>query len=293
MPVTGAQLHQKCPKCGSTHITPTVRAWAYCETCRHGSTWDEFKVCRCWGYDCPALLAPPLPGASPTRPAHPGRSATGPTRRDSIMQLTYAPLTPAARAAHGGYSVFPLRLAPLLVMRLTEIREYAAARRHNDVWADTAKQVDDAIASVCFAHLAPLGSRRKYRNIASRIVLDAIAAYEDAYALSSLPYDAMGRYSPEPGTEYPFSISDIGRATVRLLGNYWYAESTPWGVGASLEETGDERMGYTVAVDSEGDLYVEAQGGGRTVLGDLCAVDGLDEIAARVADAVRDFRKGD
>ncbi|MEW2401979.1 hypothetical protein [Streptomyces sp. NPDC046862] len=290
MPTTGNQPHLKCPKCGGTDVTPTVRSWAYCETCRHGSTWDDFKACRCWGYDCPALLAPPFPGASPSHPATPGRSATGPIRTDLIMQIVIAPHAPEARAAHGGYSAFPVRMAPLLVMRLTVIREYAAARKHIEVWDETAKQVHEAIAAVCFAQV---GRRRKYRRIASRVVLAAIVAYEEAYALSSLPYDAVGRYSPEPGTEYPFAVSDVGRAAVRLLGDDWHAESTPWGVGAVLQ-VGDERGGYAVGVDSDGDLYVDAERGAvRTVLSGLCAADGLDEIAARVAETVRDFRKDD
>ncbi|MFF5304826.1 hypothetical protein ACFY5F_36260 [Streptomyces sp. NPDC013161] len=292
MPVTGVQPHLKCPKCGSARVMPTVRAWAYCETCRHGSTWDEFKVCRCWGYDCPALLAPPLPGAPPTRPASPGRSATGPSRRDLIMHLAITPLAPAARAALGGYSAFPVRLAPLLMTRLTEIREYASARCHIAVWAETADRVDDALAAVCLAHLAPLGRRRKSRAFASDIVLDAITTYEEAYTVSLL-LGAAGLQLPEPGTEFPFSVSDIGRAAADLLGDEWSASSGLWGVRAYLQAD-EEDGGYTLAVSDSGVLHIAtAPEVYRTDIFAVWPSDGLGSIAARVASVIRELRKGD
>ncbi|MFG2785730.1 hypothetical protein ACGFY7_48925 [Streptomyces prunicolor] len=115
-------------------------------------------------------------------------------------------------------------------MRLTVMREYAATRNHIAVWADTAGQVHEAIVAVCFAQVS---RRRKFRRFASRVALDAIVAYEKAYAVS-LSRDAAGDYHPEPGTEYPFAVSDIGRATADLLGNEWFADSGSWGVRAYL-----------------------------------------------------------
>lgn len=120
------------------------------------------------------------------------------------MRITTAPHAIEARAAFGGYSAFPRRVAPLLAMRLTVMREYAANRNHVAVWADTAKQVHEAIVAVCFAEVA---RRRRYRRFASRVALDAIVAYEKAYVVT-LSRDEAGHYHPEPGTEYPFAVSD-------------------------------------------------------------------------------------
>ncbi|MFF0133301.1 hypothetical protein ACFYTG_47835 [Streptomyces mirabilis] len=205
------------------------------------------------------------------------------------MRITIAPHAPEARAAHGGYTAFPVRVAPLLAMRLTVMREYAAARNHVAVWADTAKQVHEAIAAVCFAQV---GRRRKYRRIASRVALDAIVAYEKAYAVS-LSRDAAGHHHPEPGTEYPFAVSDIGRAAADLLGDEWFADSGSWGVRAYLLADG-ENDGYTLAVSDSGVLHVETlPEARRTDVVDVWSSDKLGDIAARVADTIRELRKGD
>ncbi|MGW0572937.1 hypothetical protein [Streptomyces tauricus] len=205
------------------------------------------------------------------------------------MRITIAPHAPEARAAHGGYSAFPVRVAPLLAMRLTVMREYAASRNHIAVWADTAKQVHEAIAAVCFAQVS---RRRKYRRIASRVALNAIVAYEKAYAVST-SRDAAGHRHPEPGTEYPFAISDIGRSAADLLGEEWFAEPGAWGVRAYLQANG-ENEGYTLAVTDSGVLYVEAlPEGRRTNLLFVWPSDRFQDIAARVAVAVRELRKDD
>ncbi|MFE9882586.1 hypothetical protein [Streptomyces sp. NPDC005784] len=205
------------------------------------------------------------------------------------MRITIAPHAPEARAAHGGYTAFPVRVAPLLAMRLTVMREYAAARNHVAVWAETAKQVHEAIAAVCFAQV---GRRRKYRRIASRVALDAIVAYEKAYAVS-LSRDDAGHYHPEPGTEYPFAVSDIGRAAADLLGDEWFADSGSWGVRCYLQADG-ENGGYTLAVSDSGVLYVETlPEAHRTDVVDVWSSDRLGDIAARVADTIRELCKGD
>ncbi|GAB2883328.1 hypothetical protein GCM10027074_59840 [Streptomyces deserti] len=205
------------------------------------------------------------------------------------MRITIAPHAPEARAALGGYSAFPVRVAPLLAMRLTVMREYAASRNHLAVWADTAKQVHEAIAAVCFAQV---GRRRKYRRIASRVALDAIVAYEKAYA-NSLSRDAAGYYHPEPGTEFPFAVSDIGRAAADLLGEEWSADSGSWGVRAYLQAD-DEDHGYTLAVSDSGVLHVVTLPEGRRIdVVDVWSSDRLGDIAARVADTIRELRKGD
>jgi hypothetical protein len=174
-------------------------------------------------------------------------------------------------------------------MRLTVMREYAVSRNHVAVWADTAKQVHEAIAAVCFAQVA---RRRKYRRIASRVALDAIVAYEKAYVVS-LSHDEAGHYHPEPGTEYPFAVSDIGRAAADLLGNEWFADSGSWGVRAYLQADG-ESDGYTLAVSDSGVLHIETlPEAHRTDVVDVWSSDRLGDIAARVADTIRELRKGD
>lgn len=205
------------------------------------------------------------------------------------MRITIAPHAVEARAALGGYSALPVRVAPLLAMRLTVMREYAATRNHIAVWADAAKQVHEAIAAVCFAQVA---RRRKFRRIAGHVALNAIVAYEKAYAVS-LSRDAAGRYHPEPGTEFPFAVSDIGRAAADVLGEEWFAESGAWGVRAYLQVDG-ENEGYTLAVTDGGVLHVETLPEARRI--DLVFVwssDRLGDIAARVADTIRELRKGD
>ncbi|MFF4410134.1 hypothetical protein [Streptomyces sp. NPDC001404] len=206
------------------------------------------------------------------------------------------PLTPEARALSGLYSIFPRRAEPLLLARLNLMRSYASARRHTGTWETAAAQLGDAIATVTDAAGARAGRRRLVRATIAT-VLKAIEAFERAHTDSfaaSVPLDSQCRYSPAPGTEYPFSISDIGRAAARLLGEDWEAESTPWGVGAYLEHNGGPG-GFNLYVDSDGDLYVkpELSDAGPTFLRDLTAADGLDTLAACVADTVRSFLDDD
>ncbi|RPE39047.1 hypothetical protein EDD90_2002 [Streptomyces sp. Ag109_O5-1] len=205
------------------------------------------------------------------------------------MRITTAPHAIEARAAFSGYSAFPRRVAPLLAMRLTVMREYAANRNHVAIWADTAKQVHEAITAVCFAQVT---RRRKYRRIASHVALDAIVAYEKAYVVTLLR-DEAGHYHPAPGTEFPFAVSDIGRAAADLLGDEWSVDSGFWGVRAFLQ-AGDERDWYTLTVSDSGVLRVEAlPEAHRTDIYGVWPSDGLADIAARVADIIRELRKGD
>lgn len=71
---------------------------------------------------------------------------------------------------------------------------------------------------------------------------------------STLDYDEHGRYMPAPGTEYPFSVSDIARATARLLGPDWMAESGAWGVSGTL--SGPHSADFAFFVDEESDLCI-------------------------------------
>ncbi|MFE6461489.1 hypothetical protein ACFVP0_29015 [Streptomyces cinereoruber] len=120
-----------------------------------------------------------------------------------------------------------------------------------------------------------------------------------------LPHDEHGRYSPIPGTEYPFSISDVARAAVVLLGPDWHAESGSFGVTAII--TGPYIGGFGLLVDGDGDLCieftryeeddwpespelpdgVESYFGGVFLSEAASASDGLDFLAAQVTAAVR------
>ncbi|WP_445517346.1 hypothetical protein [Streptomyces sp. NEAU-174] len=210
---------------------------------------------------------------------------------------TVTTLVPEARAAYGVYATFPRRryAADMLIERITPMQAHASARAENSrAWSTAAKQLSGAIDAVSAAIDTPLLGGRPIRRAATAIALDAILAFETAHA-TSLPYDDHGRYNPAPGTEYQFSVSDIGRATVQLLGPDWHAESTPWGVGARLARDGEPRSTFTLGVDEiDDDLYVRSDLIKSTVyLSDACAVDGLDVLAARVADTVRSLRNGE
>ncbi|MCX4976503.1 hypothetical protein [Streptomyces sp. NBC_00620] len=117
-------------------------------------------------------------------------------------------------------------------------------------------------------------------------------------------YDEKGHYVPAPGEEYPFSISDIARATARLLGAGWTAESGHWGTTGSV--SGPFRASFTFLVDDEGDLCIaydelvvdefpetpELPDGvdeydDGVFLEDASAAEGLDALAARSAAAIR------
>ncbi|MER6616350.1 hypothetical protein [Streptomyces xantholiticus] len=117
-------------------------------------------------------------------------------------------------------------------------------------------------------------------------------------------YDENGSYTPAPGTEYPFSISDIARATAKLLGHGWMAESGYWGVTGAV--AGPYTAEFEFVVDYQGDLTIaytpreadrfpdcpELPDGvkecGEGVSLELaCAADGLDSLAERSAAAIR------
>ncbi|MFI1201681.1 hypothetical protein ACH4VR_19880 [Streptomyces sp. NPDC020883] len=212
---------------------------------------------------------------------------------------TTTPLAPEARAAYGVFATFPRRrhAADMLVQRLIPMQAHASARaEHTRAWKDAAQQLADAIDTVGTAVDALFVFGRPIRRAAFAIILDAIVAFEKAHA-AFLPCDDHGRYAPEPGTEYPFSVSDIGRAAVQILGPAWDAESTPWGVGAYLQHR-DEVDGFLLCVDTEGDpstdgdLYLadDADGGSRTYLPGVSAADGLPALASLIADTVRSIR---
>ncbi|WP_031102400.1 hypothetical protein [Streptomyces sp. NRRL S-146] len=212
---------------------------------------------------------------------------------------TATPLAPEARAAYGVFATFPRRryAADMLVQRLIPMQAHASARaEHSRTWKDAARQLDGAVDAVGTAVDAPLVFGRPIRRAAVAIVVDAIVAFEKAHT-RCLPHDDHGRYTPEAGTEYPFSVSDIGRAAVQLLGPDWHAESTPWGVGAFLQYQ-DEASGYLLLVDAEGDpstdgdLYLadDSNSGSRTYLPGVSAADGLPALASLVADTVRSLR---
>ncbi|MET8696870.1 hypothetical protein ABZV65_30520 [Streptomyces bauhiniae] len=110
-------------------------------------------------------------------------------------------------------------------------------------------------------------------------------------------------YRPAPGTEYPFSVSDIARATAPLLGADWHAESGPWGTTGRL--SGPFIATFEIVVD-EGDLCLTftrylndgwPQGpelpegvdvfDGGLWFPDACSVDGLEALSAKVAATIR------
>ncbi|MET9776223.1 hypothetical protein ABZ023_18515 [Streptomyces sp. NPDC006367] len=117
-------------------------------------------------------------------------------------------------------------------------------------------------------------------------------------------YDENGNYTPAPGTEYPFSISDIARATARVLGPGWTAESGPWGVSGTL--SGPYSTDFTFCIDEQDDLVIayrpstdddfpedpelpdpatKCDAGAYLEL--ASADDGLDELAEQSAAAIR------
>ena len=117
-------------------------------------------------------------------------------------------------------------------------------------------------------------------------------------------FDENGNYSPAPGTEYPFSISDIARAAARILGPDWTAESGYWGVSGTLsgpraakfeffvDEWGDLCIGYRESTDNDWPENPELPKGIRrsdigVYLELASAVDGLEHLAEQSAAAVR------
>ncbi|MEU8540838.1 hypothetical protein AB0C52_12775 [Streptomyces sp. NPDC048717] len=201
------------------------------------------------------------------------------------MTSTAAALAANARTAYDSYATFPHREPRELLDHLAEMSEYARKREQCTAWPRATQALEQALNAFAAPWGPSLGLQIKRRRAAIALALDAIGAFEHANSVS-LPYDDHGRYAPEPGTEYPFSISDIGRAAVKLLGPTWHAESHPWGVGARLERDGVPG-GFTVGVDDESDLYVADDHANREYLLGVSASDGLPALAAAVADTVR------
>lgn len=105
-----------------------------------------------------------------------------------------------------------------------------------------------------------------------------------------LPTDEHGRYNPAPGTEYPFSVSDIARATVQLLGPDWHAESGFHGTTGDI--TSPDGDSYHLAVGDVGDvspeMYVQC-GDDQDVLWESGGLS-LQTHAQRVAASIRASR---
>ncbi|MCX5078886.1 hypothetical protein OHA84_37325 (plasmid) [Streptomyces sp. NBC_00513] len=100
------------------------------------------------------------------------------------------------------------------------------------------------------------------------------------------------RYDPAPGTEYPFSISDIARQAVKLLGDDWHAESGYWGVTGEI--TTQDGARFIVGVDHEGDLYVHADKHAEPTFlfeyfDGISASDGVEEVTKRVVAVISDI----
>ncbi|MEU6756049.1 hypothetical protein [Streptomyces sp. NPDC046685] len=92
---------------------------------------------------------------------------------------------------------------------------------------------------------------------------------------------------PGTGADCPFPVGDIVQAAAPLLGSEWsvgYREGVPdCLVGGHLADT------FAVGVDTESDLFVQALYASAQLrfLSDAEPTDGVDVLAARVADAVR------
>lgn len=208
------------------------------------------------------------------------------------MSSTITPLAPKARAVYGAYATLRRRdLADQLTERLDAMHEFASSRSHTHAWDQAARHLAHATSAIAFVSAAPRKDRKDRHRIAVTVTMSAILAFERAHDVS-LPYDDHGRYNPAPGTEYPFSVSDIGRAAVQLLGPDWDAESLPWGVGAYLDFKDQPGAGFTLGVDEDGDLYLadDLYDGSRTFFTDAVIIDGLPALAARIADTVRTLR---
>ncbi|MEU2391834.1 hypothetical protein [Streptomyces sp. NPDC007369] len=100
------------------------------------------------------------------------------------------------------------------------------------------------------------------------------------------------RYDPTPGSEYPFSISDIARQAVKPIGDDWHAESGYWGVVG--EVTANDGTRFVVGVDHEGDLYVHADTRAEPTFvfeyfDGISASDGLEEVTKCVVAVILDI----
>lgn len=116
--------------------------------------------------------------------------------------------------------------------------------------------------------------------------------------------DPTARYCPAPGTEYPFSISDIAHATSALLGDDWTAEAGHWGTTGTL--SGPYSTDFVFLIDEEGDLCIDYRYSTDDAFPDkptlpedaiacdlgvyleyATSIDGLDSLAGRAAAAIR------
>ncbi|MGW2109917.1 hypothetical protein [Streptomyces sp. NPDC001948] len=88
----------------------------------------------------------------------------------------------------------------------------------------------------------------------------------------------------------PFTIADIAEAAARLLGSNWTSTPGPWDVTGEIHApTG---QGFTIGVDHDGDLWVEAfTEPGPTPLSDARPEHGLDHAARIVAATVPNLQK--
>ncbi|GAA2439293.1 hypothetical protein [Streptomyces glaucus] len=118
-------------------------------------------------------------------------------------------------------------------------------------------------------------------------------------------YAERGNCSPAPGTEYRFSISDIARATARILGDGWTAESGFWGVTGVVAPPRATTV-FEFTTDYQGDLSITYEAHPRdnfptapalpdgvkaydegVYLEGASATDGLDALAQRSAAVIR------
>ncbi|MFD5790476.1 hypothetical protein ACFWH1_28120 [Streptomyces sp. NPDC127037] len=116
------------------------------------------------------------------------------------------------------------------------------------------------------------------------------------------PVTVQGDDGPPPGTEFPFSISDVARAVARRLGDGWSVETGSWGMTATV--TSPDGIDFKFYVDEEDDLIVEYWPGDDFPESPELAADfrecdngiylelarhsdGLDHLAGRYAEAIR------
>ncbi|WP_225631400.1 hypothetical protein [Streptomyces solaniscabiei] len=116
-------------------------------------------------------------------------------------------------------------------------------------------------------------------------------------------FDANGNHCPAPGTEHPFSVSDIARASARLFGDGWTAESGCWGVAGTwpvparppsrfhIDDEDDLTSAYSYSTDDDfpGDPQL-AEGVIKCDVGayleHAVASEGLHSLAERSAAAI-------
>ncbi|WP_435060228.1 hypothetical protein [Streptomyces sp. bgisy060] len=205
------------------------------------------------------------------------------------MTSTAAQLAADARTAHHSYTGFFHRDAAELIDCLDEMYSHTFDHSDSPAWSLTRRELAHAIEDGITASNAPRTSRKALRRIAAASAMVAILAFEHADSVS-LPHDEYGRYTPEPGTEYPFSVSDIGRAAVQLLGPDWHAESFPFGVGANVTRKGSAHA-FHLGVDDDGDLFLSGKerGSSQSDFPSASSTDGLTALAELVAAKIHEL----